>query len=178
MSSISKSANIIITGFMGTGKSVVGRALARRLSMKFLDTDNMIEAKAGMLIKEIFSAFGEPRFRELESEVLAELLSGERGEGFVLSTGGGIVIDPENRKRLAELGVVVSLKASVESILERVSKSGERPLLNNAEPEETIERLTKERSPFYEEADLVIDTTDKSIDEVARIVEEFYHEDS
>jgi shikimate kinase len=158
---------------MGTGKSAVGRALAKRLSMKFLDTDEMIEAKAGLKIKEIFATHGELRFRELESEVLDELLSAELADGFVLSTGGGIVIDPLNRRRLSELGVIVSLKATTESIMERVSKSGERPLLDNTEPEKTIERLMNERSSFYEEAELVVDTTDKSITEAARIIEDF-----
>jgi shikimate kinase len=158
---------------MGTGKSVVGRALSKRLSMRLLDTDDLIRSKARMSVKEIFTAFGEPRFRELESEVLDTLLNGDFGTGFVLSTGGGIVIDPENRVKLRELGIVVSLKATVASIMERVSKNRERPLLNNAEPEKTIEKLLLERAPFYEEADLVVDTTDKSIDEVARTVEEF-----
>lgn len=179
MSNISKSANIIITGFMGTGKSVVGRALSRRLAMKLLDTDELIEAREGKKINEIFSTVGESRFRELESEVLDGLLNGEFGVGdggFVLSTGGGIVIDPENRLKLGKLGIVVSLKSTVASIMERVSKSSQRPLINNLEPEQAIRKLLEERSSFYEEADLVIDTTGKSIDDVARIVEEFYHE--
>lgn len=162
---------------MGTGKSVVGRALSRRLAKNLLDTDDLIEKRAGMKIKEIFARFGEPRFRELESEVVEALLAGEFGEGFVLSTGGGIVIDPENRRRLAELGTVVSLNASVETILERVSKSSERPLLNSASPKDEIERLLKERSSFYAEADLVVDTTGKEIEEVAGIIEEFINED-
>ena len=158
---------------MGTGKSVVGRRLSRRLSMRLLDTDELIEKRSGMKILEIFARFGEQRFRELESEVLGVLLSGELGEGFVLSTGGGIVIDSENRRKLAELGKVVCLSASIETIFERVSNSSQRPLLNNASPKDEIKRLLDERSSFYEEADLVIDTTDKKIDEVARIIEEY-----
>ncbi len=163
---------------MGTGKSVVGRVLSRRLEKSLLDTDDLIEKRAGMKVKEIFSRFGEGRFRELESEVVIALLNGDFGEGFVLSTGGGIVIDRENRQRLAELGTVVCLNASVESILERVSKSSERPLLNSAAPKDEIERLLEERSSFYAEADLVVDTTGKGIEEVAGIVEEFIHEDN
>lgn len=162
---------------MGTGKSVVGRALSRRLGKTLLDTDYLIEKRAGMKVLEIFDRFGEARFRELESEVVVALLNGEFGDGFVLSTGGGIVIDPENRKRLARLGTVVCLSASVTTILERVSKSTQRPLLNNASPKDEIKRLLRERSLFYAEADLVVDTTGKEIDEVAGIVEEFIHED-
>lgn len=172
----SERANIIITGFMGTGKSVIARTLSKRLSMRLLDTDELIETSAGEKITEIFATKGEARFREMESEVLEALTRGEHGSNFILSTGGGIVIDPLNRKRLASLGIVICLSATKECILERVGESDERPLLKG-DPTKAIEELLKERSPFYNDADLVIDTTEKSIEEVAEIVEEFIDED-
>lgn len=176
----SERANIIITGFMGTGKSVVARALSKRLSMRLLDTDELIEASAGEKITDIFARLGEARFREMESEVLEALIRGEHGTGFILSTGGGIVIDPRNRKRLALLGIVICLSATKECILERVGKSSERPLIDGGgggDPTKAIEELLNERSPFYNDADLVVDTTEKSIDEVAGSIEEFLDED-
>jgi shikimate kinase len=162
---------------MGTGKSIVARALSKRLEMKLLDTDELIESNAGMKIKEIFASQGEARFRELETETLEALVRGEHGTGFVLSTGGGIVIDPANRESLKALGVVVCLKADKECILERIRKSKERPLLEG-DAEAEIEKLLKERSGFYEDADIEVDTTEKSIVEVVETIVEFLDEDS
>ncbi len=173
----SKRANIIITGFMGTGKSVVARMLSKHLSMRLLDTDELIEAKARMKVAEIFATLGEARFRVMETELLDLLVKGEHGSDFVLSTGGGIVIDPRNREMLDSLGFVICLKASKECILERVEGSSERPLLEgNAETQ--IEELLKERSEFYADAGLTIDTTEKSIEEVVKAIEEYIDEDS
>lgn len=171
-----KRANIILTGFMGTGKSVVARLLSARLSMSLFDTDALIEADAGMPIAEIFARRGEARFREMERAVLEALLKGEYGSDFVLSTGGGIVVDPKNRESLRALGIVICLNASKECILERVGDSAERPLLKNDAPG-AMEELLEERGPFYSDADLQVDTTGKTVEEVVLAIEEFLNED-
>jgi shikimate kinase len=155
--------NIIITGFMGTGKSSVGRRLAKELNMKFVDTDGLIEREAKMPISEIFAQFGEDQFRKLESKVISEVSA---CTGAVISTGGGAIINPLNLEALKRNGVIVCLAASVNAILSRIGKGNERPLLSVGNKEEIISNLLKAREPFYKKADFIIDTTEKGIGEV------------
>jgi shikimate kinase len=140
---------------MGTGKTTVGRELARLMGMKFLELDRMIEKEVGLSIKEIFSRYGEEYFRDRESDMVRKVSD---KEGLVISTGGGVVLRKENMDALRKKGIIVWLKAKPETILERTLGSDERPLLNVEDPEERIRKLLQERKPYYEEADLSVDT--------------------
>jgi len=141
---------------MGAGKTTIGRLLARRLNMAFIDSDHEIEARTGATIPWIFEIEGEASFRRREADVIRDL-SAQRG--IVLATGGGAVLNPDSRALLAERGTVVYLRASVGSILQRTSHDKNRPLLQTADPRKKLEDLTAEREPLYREiADLVIDT--------------------
>ncbi len=155
--------NIVITGFMGTGKTSVGRRVAKELNMRFVGTDGLIEKEAKMPISEIFAQFGEGQFRKLESMVIGEVSA---RTGAVISTGGGAIINPLNLKALKRNGIVICLTASVNAILSRIGKSNERPLLSLSNKEEIISDLLKEREPSYKKADFIIDTTTKGIKEV------------
>ena len=149
-------SNIFLVGLMGSGKTTVGRALAKRLGMRFVDSDHEIEARTGATIPLIFEIEGEASFRRREAEVIRDLSA---QHGIVLATGGGAVIDPENRKYLKERGTVIFLRASVNNILHRTLHDRNRPLLQTADPRRKIEELAQQREPFYREvADIVIDT--------------------
>jgi len=151
-----KNNNIFLVGLMGAGKTTIGRLLARRLNMAFIDSDHEIEARTGASVPWIFEIEGEPSFRRREADVIREL-SGQRG--IVLATGGGAVLNPASRALLAERGTVVYLRASVGSILQRTAHDKNRPLLQTADPRKKLEDLTAQREPLYREiADLVIDT--------------------
>jgi len=151
-----KSNNIFLVGLMGAGKTTIGRLLARRLDMAFIDSDHEIEARTGASIPWIFEIEGEASFRRREADVIRELTA---QRGIVLATGGGAVLDPASRAFLAERGTVVYLRASVSSILQRTSHDKNRPLLQIADPRKKLEDLTAQREPLYREiADLVIDT--------------------
>lgn len=163
--------NIVLTGFMGTGKSTVGKVLARRLGSTFLDLDELIEKEAGMPIKEIFSSYGEARFRELETEAIKRLSSGLLGDRLVVSTGGGAVVREENRALLKGWGRLVCLKASNEEILRRVGNRADRPLLAGPDREEKMERLLAERREAYMDCDLEIDTTGQRPEDVAKDIQ-------
>ncbi|MDK2791249.1 MAG: shikimate kinase [Deferribacteres bacterium] len=155
--------NIYLVGFMGTGKSTVGRALAKRLDRVFKDLDDLIEEKENKKIAEIFEEKGEEYFRKIESEVINEI---SRKEKFVIATGGGAVVNEENYKRLKESGVLISLVASPEEIYERTKNSKNRPLLNVQNPIEEIKRLMFERAYYYIKSDHIIDTTGLSVEDV------------
>jgi shikimate kinase len=160
--------NVVLIGFMGTGKSSVGRELARRWGFRFLDTDSIIRNQYGKSISEIFSVFGEHFFRDQEFATLTNLLHSHRS---VIATGGGIVIQPRNVDLLRKLGTTIWLKADQTTILERVSRNKNRPLLQTADPEATIARLLAERGPLYESAaDLIVDSSGLSHHEVAEKV--------
>jgi 3-dehydroquinate synthase len=151
-----KNKNIFLVGLMGAGKTTIGRMLARRLGMRFADSDHEIEARTGASVPWIFEIEGEASFRRREAEMIRELTA---GSGLVLATGGGAVLNPDSRRLLAERGTVVYLRASVNSILARTSHDKNRPLLQTADPRGKLEDLTAQREPLYREiADLVIDT--------------------
>lgn len=159
--------NIILTGFMGTGKSSTGKHMARELGRPFIDTDEQIERRTGRKISEIFAADGEPAFRALEKSVLTEALSRERS---VIITGGGAVIDADNRRLMRERGFVVALTATPETILSRVGRTKHRPLLSGAEPLAEIRRLSDERRAFYADCDVSLETDGRTPFEMAQIV--------
>jgi len=155
--------NVILVGFMGAGKSSVGRILAKRLGRCFLETDDMITAKEGRPIPEIFTAKGEPHFRALEDEAV-RLLALKRGD--VIATGGGLPCQDGRVEALQALGTVVWLSGDLPTLCERALRSGDRPMLHGKTREE-IETLYKSREPFYAKADLSVDTTRLNPDQVA-----------
>lgn len=159
--------NIFLIGPMGAGKSTIGRRLARKLKLKFLDSDQAIENRTGARIALIFEIEGEEGFRKRESEIIEELTN---QSGVVLATGGGVVLNPVNRQKLAERGVVVYLRAGLDQLLKRTARDTKRPLLNTENPRERIKELLNTRTPLYEEiADLIVDTDKQP---VTQIVEE------
>lgn len=163
--------NIVLIGFMGSGKSTTGASLSFKLRRPLDDTDKMIEKKEGMSIPEIFAAHGEAYFRELETELLRRLVQ-ERA-GRIFSVGGGTPLREENRKLLRELGTVVWLKASAETICQRVKGDTTRPLLQGGDPMEKIKALLAERESLYADAaDVVIMTDGKKTAHVAEEIEE------
>jgi len=145
--------SVVLVGMMGAGKSTIGRRLAARLRLPFLDADIEIEAAAGMSISDIFETHGEPHFRDGEARVIARLLDGGPG---VLATGGGAFLREETRERIRRKAISIWLKADVDTIMRRVRRRADRPLLQTADPAATIERLVGEREPFYQSADLMI----------------------
>jgi shikimate kinase len=156
----------VLVGMMGAGKSTIGRRLASRLAMRFVDADAEIELAAGMSIPEIFETHGEPHFRDGEARVIARLL----GDGpMVLATGGGAVLREETRLRIRERAVSIWLKADADVILRRVRRRADRPLLQTADPAATIERLIAERESVYRLADVTIVSRDVPYE---RIVDE------
>lgn len=158
-------SNIVLTGFMGTGKSTVGRQLARRLGREFVDTDELIEARHGP-IPAIFAEAGEARFRAIEREVAAELAT---RRDLVVSTGGRMMLDPANVATLGASGMVVCLRASVDELVERL-RDGDRPLLAGHDPRARIEALLTERRDGYARF-ASVDTDGRTPDEVANAVE-------
>ena len=159
-------SNIALIGFMGTGKSAVGKILAERLNKKFIELDSLIERKAGKPIPEIFGQDGEVSFRELEIEITKEV-SGNRNQ--VIACGGGIVLNKINIDRLKKDSVIVYLTASPGIILKRVSDGGEgRPLLKATDPAQAIQELLRFRKPFYERAaDIKVNTSKLDVGSIA-----------
>lgn len=140
--------NIILIGFMGSGKSSIGRELSQTLGYPVLDTDSLIVQRAGKPIRALFEEEGEEAFRDLESRVLSDLEE-EQPTRCIIATGGGIILRPENRAILRRLGFVVWLVVSPAEIVRRTRRNKERPLLNNEDPEGTIARLLEERTALY-----------------------------
>jgi shikimate kinase len=150
---------------MGAGKSAVGRQLARLLHMNFMDSDDEIESRTGVDIPFIFEKEGEEGFRKREAKVIEDL---SKMEGLVLATGGGAVIDPQNRSVLGGRGFVVYLYTSVEQQLVRTKKGRERPLLENGDRKEILDQLMAERESMYRDiADLVVETDGRKVKAVA-----------
>lgn len=156
--------NIVLVGFMGTGKTVTGRALAAKLGREFLELDEIIENKEGISVREIFERKGEPYFRKIEQEAVKE--SAGR-DGVVISAGGGAIIDKKNLENLKKNGLIVCLDASPGVILDRTKDLDSRPLLNVLNPEEQIKELLKKRASYYRKADFHVDTDGLSAEEVA-----------
>ena len=161
--------NIILTGFMATGKSDVGIELSRLLGMKYIDTDGLIEQRDGMKISEIFDQKGEKYFRDAETAIAQEL--GE-ADNCVISTGGGFVLRAQNMEKIRRHGMAVNLYASVDRILGRVEGKTNRPLLNTADRKKKIEEMLKARKPFYDNCDFSIDTTDTTPEQAAKKIVE------
>lgn len=158
--------SIVLVGMMGAGKSTIGRRLSARLRLPFLDADTEIEAAAGMSIPDIFETHGEPQFRDGEARVIARLL--DSGPA-VLATGGGAFMREETRNRIREKAVSLWLKADVDTIMKRVKRRADRPLLRTEDPAATVARLLEAREPVYQSADLTIASRDVPHD---RIVDE------
>jgi shikimate kinase len=163
--------NIILIGFMGTGKTEVGRILARKLGFGLLDTDSLIEREQGKTISNIFNNEGESAFRGMESALLGDLAV-ERKK--VISTGGGIILRPENIEKLKKLGPIVLLLADEGTIYERLKNKGDRPLLKVADPKKKIKEILGIRMPIYKGiADFQVKTDDLSPEEVSGKIMEF-----
>ena len=159
--------NIVLVGFMGSGKSSIGRELHQNLGYELIDTDQVIEQQAGKSIPEIFDQEGEAAFRHYETELLEQLKTKQTSH-HIISTGGGMVCSPKNRCLLRELGFVVWLQCSTKEILERTSQNKNRPLLQCDDPMHAISSLLQERSPYYQDtAHLEVNTTGLSLDEVS-----------
>jgi shikimate kinase len=153
---------------MGAGKSSVGRCLQRRTGLARFDTDKIVSSKFGLSISEIFSAHGERRFREVETQVLVELAAGET---TIIVTGGGIVLLEENLGLLKQLGTIVWLDADEETLFERASRRSNRPLLQTEDPRTTFLEISRARAPLYAKvADIRIDTSALTHDEVADVI--------
>jgi shikimate kinase len=159
--------NIALIGFMGTGKSSVGQLVAAQLHFAYLDTDHVIEARAGKTISELFTQDGEPAFRELERRVVEELSLRRK---TVISTGGGLAANEANLASLKSHALVVCLWASPERIWERVRGQTHRPLLNEPDPLARIRSLLAVREPWYRKADILLNTELRSVREVAQQV--------
>ena len=157
------SRTIVLVGLMGAGKSSIGRRLAHRLGLPFVDADTEIEKAADLTIPEIFEKHGEPYFRAGEVRVVARIL--ESGPQ-VLATGGGAYMNPETRARIRKRGISLWLKAELDVLMKRVKRRGDRPLLKADDPQAVLKRLMDERYPVYAEADLTVVSREASHEEV------------
>jgi shikimate kinase len=164
--------NIFLIGPMGSGKTAVGKHLARLLALPFYDSDHEVEARTGADIPLIFEREGEDGFRRREREMIAELTG---LTGIVLATGGGAVLDADNRRRLAERGWVIYLETSVTQQVERAGRTRHRPMLHGRDPEERLTELLQVRDPLYREiADAIICTNRRRVNQVAERIAEDY----
>lgn len=145
--------SLVLVGMMGAGKSSIGRKLASKLGLPFVDADMEIEQAAGMSISDIFAKHGEPYFRAGEARVIARLLD---GGPQVLATGGGAFMNPESRAAIRAKGISVWLKADFDVLMRRIKRRSDRPMLKTDDPAETLKRLLKERDPVYAEADVTV----------------------
>ncbi len=147
--------SIVFIGLMGAGKTAIGRRVANALGLAFIDSDHEIETVSRMTIPELFERYGEPEFRALEQRVIQRIL--ENGP-LVLSTGGGAYMNEQTRKAIADHGVSIWLKADLDTLMERVAKKQNRPLLKAADPRAVMQRLMEERYPVYAQADATVAT--------------------
>lgn len=158
---------VYLTGFMGAGKTTVGRALAEQLCVPMIDTDSYIEEKVGKPIKQIFAEEGEEAFRRYEREFLRTLPP----DKLIVTTGGGMVIQPENREWMKQTGTVIYLHCEFAEIMRRLADDDTRPLFSNKQAE--FQRLWEQRLPYYSEAHIVIDTTGKRVEEIVQEIMEW-----
>ena len=162
--------NVYLIGPMGSGKTAVGRRLATLLGKQFFDSDAEIEKRTGVDVRYIFEKEGEARFREREREVIAALTA---LDDVVVATGGGVILDPTNRERLANTGTVIYLETNLDTLVRRTKAAKTRPLLMNDDPRSVLERLMVVRRPLYEEtADLRVETTGRQVRAVAIDIEQ------
>ncbi len=159
--------NLALIGFMGAGKTSVGRLVAEQLHFEFVDTDELIQASTGRTITEIFSKDGEAAFRALEHQTVIEMA---RRTKTVISTGGGLPVNPANLASLKTHALVVCLWTSPEKIWERVHSQSHRPLLHDPDPQKKIRELLAAREPFYKQADVLVNTDIRSVREAAQQV--------
>lgn len=162
--------NIVLIGFMGSGKTVVGKIISERLNLKFVDIDKLIEEEQDRTIPEIFSTFSEDYFRKLEKGMVARVA--EDGNQ-VIATGGGVVLNPKNMANLRKNGVIIWLVVSPEVVWKRTERDGSRPLLQVSYPEKTIEELLSFRKSLYAQADFKVETSNLSVDEVVKEILKF-----
>jgi shikimate kinase len=155
--------NIVITGFMGTGKSVAAKELARKLKMEFIDMDKIIEERQGMSIADVFSRYGEKYFRQQENKLVKEL---SKEENMVIATGGGTLLSSDNARILGLRGQIICLYANSQTIYNRVKRKNNRPLLKRENVLSEINRLLEERKKIYDNIKWKIDTTNLNIQEV------------
>ncbi len=166
-------ANLVLTGFMGTGKSTVGPLAAARLGMQFVDMDPLIEARAGLSVAEIFAAHGEAAFREMETALCHELA---QAGGMVIATGGGALLNPVNRALLESTGLIVCLTCDVETIMARVGTATDRPLLGAEDRAGRVRSLLERRAPIYATLPARVDTTGLTPEEVTEKVVALWRE--
>lgn len=155
--------NIYLVGFMGTGKTAVGKELSKRLNLDFVDIDKMIVEREKRSINDIFASSGEQYFRKIEKEILEETAN---QKAKVVSCGGGIVLNYDNIALMKQTGSLIALSARIDVILQRTKNNNKRPLLNAANPKEKIAELLEFRKPYYSKADFIIDTSDLSVGQV------------
>lgn len=158
--------NIVLIGFMGSGKTTIGKALASILNMKFIDTDELIENQQGITIKDIFAEFGELRFRTIETEIIRSL---ELIDGHVISVGGGAVMKEENFKALKDIGLIIFLDAPIDKIIKNLEGSF-RPLVGNTIDRDKMSELLKSRYSTYRKADIIINTDKLNIQETIEAI--------
>lgn len=165
--------NIVLIGFMGTGKTAVAKEVSKKFGMKYISTDDIIEEIEKIKISNIFSEKGEDYFRKVEKRVIKDI---SEMENVVVDAGGGVSIDPENIENLKKKGTIVCLFAAPEVILERTKKNADRPLLNVSDPLAKIKELLEKRKPFYKRADHHISTSKMSLEgvvgEIERIIKD------
>lgn len=168
--------NYVLIGFMGSGKTTIGRELSRRTSMPRFDLDELIEERAGKSIPQIFEESGNEGFRRIETQVLQSLVR-SGGQGYVYSTGGGCVTVPENHALLKQLGTVVYLKLTSETVMKRIGNDTSRPLLQTPDKEARVREMMQEREPMYQAAaDVIVEVDHGNIPEItAEIIEKSSH---
>jgi len=158
--------NIVLTGFMCTGKTSVAKLLAEKLGYQFVDTDDLIEQRVGMKISNIFAVYGEPYFRDVETEVVKEVAKKDK---FVISTGGGVVLRKVNMDELRKNGIIINLTAKPETIYNRLkNQPGVRPLLNKPNPMNEIIKLLSQREEYYKNCDLRIETDNFTVEQIVQ----------